>query len=58
MTRIQVNVRLDTEIAKRIDEKRTQLQKELGRIPTRSDVMRMALDKYLGSDKRKSRSSG
>ena len=58
MTRIQVNVRLDTEMAKRIDEKRTQLQKELGRIPTRSDVMRMALDKYLGSDKRKGRGSG
>ena len=55
MTRIQVNVRLDAEIAKRIDEKRTQLQKELGRIPTRSDVMRMALDKYLGRDKSKRR---
>lgn len=57
MTRIQVNVRLDTEVAKRIDEKRTQLQKELGRIPTRSDVMRMALDKYLGKDHRKLRGS-
>ena len=55
MTRLQVNVRLDAEIAKRIDEKRTQLQKELGRIPTRSDVMRMALDKYLSKDLRKTR---
>lgn len=57
MIRIQVNVRLDAEIAKRIDEKRTQLQKELGRIPTRSDVIRLALDKYLGKDHRKQRGS-
>lgn len=57
MTRIQVNVRLDAETAKRIDEKRTQLQKDMGRIPTRSDVMRLALDKYLVRDQRKQRGS-
>lgn len=53
MDRMQVNVRLDANLAARIDEKRTELQKQLGRIPTRSDVVRLALDKYLEKDSRK-----
>jgi len=52
MDRMQVNVRLDTELAVRIDEKRTELQKQLGRIPTRSEVVRLALEKYLGKESR------
>lgn len=53
MDRMQVNVRLDKELAARIDEKRMQLQKELGRIPTRSEVVRLALDRYLAGKERK-----
>ncbi|HKT31011.1 MAG TPA: ribbon-helix-helix protein, CopG family [Gammaproteobacteria bacterium] len=53
MDRMQVNVRLDAELAARIDEKRTELQKQVGRIPTRSEVVRIALDKYLGKVPRK-----
>lgn len=55
MDRMQVNVRLDSELAARIDEKRTELQKQMGRIPTRSEVVRFALEKYLGKDNKKSR---
>ena len=55
MERMQINVRLDTELATRIDEKRTELQKQLGRIPTRSEVVRIALDKYLGKDTRRAK---
>lgn len=51
--RKQVNVRLEPEQERRIDEKRAQLQKELGRIPTRSEVVRMALDAFLKPISRK-----
>lgn len=47
MGRMQVNVLLDAELAARIDEKRVALQKQMGRIPTRSEIMRMALELYL-----------
>jgi len=57
MDRMQINVRLDAELATRIDEKRTQLQKELGRIPTRSEVVRMALERFLGKEPRRSRNA-
>lgn len=45
--RVQVNVRLDQEFVQLLDGKRIALQKELGVIPTRSDVVRLALEKYL-----------
>lgn len=48
MERMQVNFRLDKESAELLDEKRVSLMKELGRIPTRSEVFRIALDQYLG----------
>lgn len=51
--RKQVNVRLDPEQERRIDEKRAALQKVLGRIPTRSEVVRMALDEFLKPTARK-----
>ncbi|MGH9588110.1 MAG: hypothetical protein ACRD3F_14245 [Acidobacteriaceae bacterium] len=51
--RKQVNVRLDPEQERRVDEKRAALQKVLGRIPTRSEVVRMALDEFLKPATRK-----
>ena len=48
MERLQVNFRLDKESAEMLDEKRVALMKEMGRIPTRSEVFRLALDQYLG----------
>lgn len=51
--RKQINVRLDPEQERRIDEKRADLQKALGRIPSRSEVVRMALDEFLKAAPRK-----
>lgn len=48
MGRFQVNLRLDEEMIDKIDDKRVTLKAGLGRIPTRSDVIRSALDIYLG----------
>lgn len=45
--RIQVNVRVDGVLIKLLDEKRTELLDKLGSIPSRSDVVRMALQEYL-----------
>lgn len=47
MERQQINLRLPVELAEAIDRKRIELQAELGRIPSRSEVMRLALDAYL-----------
>jgi metal-responsive CopG/Arc/MetJ family transcriptional regulator len=45
--RQQINVRLDPELAARVDKKRIALSDTLGHIPTRSEVMRLALEDYL-----------
>ena len=45
--RIQVNVRVDGELIRLLDEKRTELLSKLGSIPSRSDVVRMALESFL-----------
>lgn len=45
--RIQVNVRVDGDLIRLLDEKRTELLVKLGSIPSRSEVVRMALEKYL-----------
>jgi len=45
--RVQVNVRLAPEFVQLLDAKRIALQKEMGVIPTRSDVVRLALERYL-----------
>lgn len=55
MERAQINVRLEPDLASRIDAKRMELQKEMGRIPSRSEVVRLALEKYLKSERLKSR---
>ena len=47
MDRMQVNVRLTPELVEAIDKKRIELQPSLGAIPTRSEVIRLALDDYL-----------
>lgn len=45
--RIQVNVRVDGDLIRLLDEKRTALLPKLGSIPSRSEVVRMALEQYL-----------
>ncbi|BAZ93756.1 hypothetical protein TspCOW1_12830 [Thiohalobacter sp. COW1] len=45
--RVQINVRISADLADKIDEKRMQLKGELGKIPTRSEVVRLALEAYL-----------
>lgn len=48
MTRTQLNVRVSGVLERAIDEKRIELRESLGTIPTRSDVLRLALEAYLG----------
>ena len=48
MTRTQLNVRVSETLERAIDEKRIELRATLGTIPTRSDVLRLALEAYLG----------
>ena len=50
MERTQLNVRLDSSLVERIDQKRIELREQVGSIPTRSDVLRMALEAFLTSD--------
>ena len=45
--RIQVNVRVVGDLIRLLDEKRTELLLKLGSIPSRSDVVRMALENFL-----------
>lgn len=49
MGRQQINVRLSDDYIAAIDEKRIQLQQTLGTIPSRSDVVRMALDAFINA---------
>ena len=43
----QIAIRLDDQTFIKIDNKRVQLSEELGNIPSRSEVVRLALDAYL-----------
>lgn len=45
--RAQVNVRLSDELVRLLDAKRVDMLPELGSIPTRSDVVRIALERFL-----------
>lgn len=47
MSRSQLNVRVSEELERAIDEKRIELRESLGTIPSRSDVLRLALESYL-----------
>ncbi len=48
MSRNQLNVRVTPHVEAVIDAKRIDLAKTQGSIPTRSDVVRFALEAYLG----------
>jgi len=58
MTRAQLNVRVSDQLERAIDGKRIELSKSLGTIPSRSDVVRLALESYLGVDLSESDSDG
>ena len=47
LERIQINVRVDGALIKLLDEKRTELLGQMGAIPSRSEVVRIALEEYL-----------
>ena len=51
--RIQVNVRVDGDLIRLLDEKRTELLTKMGAIPSRSEVVRMALEEYLTKKNKK-----
>lgn len=50
MERNQINLRMSDALRKLIDAKRIELSATLGTIPSRSDVLRLALSTYLGED--------
>jgi hypothetical protein len=50
MERPQLNIRMSVQLAQLIDAKRIALADQLGFIPTRSDVVRLALEQYLDAD--------
>jgi hypothetical protein len=43
----QLNIRIDPMLEQSIDRARIAKARELGRIPSRSEIVRMALDSYL-----------
>lgn len=43
----QINVRVEPTLLEKIDKKRIEMQQELGKIPSRSDVIRMAVEKFV-----------
>ena len=45
--RIQLSVRFDGDLIKLLGEKRIELLARLGSIPSRSEVVRIALEEYL-----------
>jgi len=54
MERSQLNLRISEALGKMIDAKRIELSATLGHIPSRSDILRLALEKYLEMDLSKS----
>jgi len=54
MERNQLNLRMSETLRKLIDAKRIELSASLGTIPSRSDVLRLALEMYFGQDLSKS----
>jgi len=48
MSRNQLNIRVSDELESLIDKKRIDLASTMKVIPTRSDVVRYALESYLG----------
>ena len=65
MERSQLNLRISDQLGKLIDAKRIELSAQMGTIPSRSDILRFALEMYLDidlsdseMDRRKSPSKG
>jgi hypothetical protein len=54
MERNQINLRMSDTLRKLIDGKRIELASSMGTIPSRSDVLRFALEMYFGQDLSKS----
>ena len=50
MERSQLNLRISDQLGKLIDAKRIELSAQMGAIPSRSDVLRLALEMYLETD--------
>jgi Arc/MetJ-type ribon-helix-helix transcriptional regulator len=50
MDKHQINMRMSEQLARLIDEKRMELARDGGAIPTRSDVVRLALAQFLQVD--------
>ena len=50
MERSQLNLRISDQLGKLIDAKRIELSSQLGTIPSRSDILRFALEMYLSQD--------
>lgn len=50
MERSQLNLRISEELGQLIDSKRIDLSRQLGTIPSRSDILRFALEQYLNVD--------
>jgi len=48
--RNQINLRMSEALRKLIDGKRIELSEEMGTIPSRSDILRLALEMYFGQD--------
>jgi len=49
---MQVNFRIDPQMAAQIDALRVEMLADLGRIPTRSELIRMAVEQFLDSHKK------
>lgn len=50
MERSQLNLRISEQLGKLIDAKRIELSESMGSIPSRSDILRLALANYLEVD--------
>jgi metal-responsive CopG/Arc/MetJ family transcriptional regulator len=47
MDRLQINVRVPPDLMDHLDKRRMELHASMGKIPSRSDVVRLALESYL-----------
>lgn len=50
MERNQINLRMSETLRKLIDAKRIELSERMGTIPSRSEILRFALEMYFGRD--------
>jgi len=47
----QLNIRVDRKLEVALDEKRIDFSKQLGYIPSRSEIVRMAIEQFLNIDR-------